>query len=113
MVCRNCCHLGRIGEYPEMIAERGMAAVMFVNTHGGGTHLGRHDFCEQRNHRAVVKPEDHREPQRELHPLIERAVFPQQHALHSDRPDQDAGQRCHYAQLDQQCDEERFHSQLL
>jgi len=29
-------HLGRIGDYPRMAAERGMAAVMFVNSHGGG-----------------------------------------------------------------------------
>jgi uncharacterized oxidoreductase len=33
---RNCCHIGRVGEYPEIAAARGMAAVMFVNTHGGG-----------------------------------------------------------------------------
>jgi uncharacterized oxidoreductase len=31
-----CCHLGKVGDYPLMAAERGMAAVMFVNTHGGG-----------------------------------------------------------------------------
>jgi uncharacterized oxidoreductase len=34
--CRNCCHLGRIGEYPERLAHRGLASVMFVNTHGAG-----------------------------------------------------------------------------
>lgn len=33
---RNCCHLGRVGEYPALVADRGMVAVMFVNTHGGG-----------------------------------------------------------------------------
>ena len=33
---RNCCHIGRVGEYPEIAAARGMASVMFVNTHGGG-----------------------------------------------------------------------------
>ena len=33
---RNCCHIGRVGEYPEIAAARGMACVMFVNTHGGG-----------------------------------------------------------------------------
>jgi hydroxycarboxylate dehydrogenase B len=31
-----CCHLGRIGDYPLMAANRGMIAVMFVNTHGAG-----------------------------------------------------------------------------
>lgn len=33
---RECAHLGRIGDYPLMAARAGMAAVMFVNTHGGG-----------------------------------------------------------------------------
>ncbi|MBM3774384.1 MAG: Ldh family oxidoreductase [Acidobacteria bacterium] len=33
---RNCCHLGRIGDYAAMAAEEGMAAVLFVNTHGAG-----------------------------------------------------------------------------
>ena len=31
-----CCHIGRVGDYPMMAATRGMVAVMFVNTHGGG-----------------------------------------------------------------------------
>jgi uncharacterized oxidoreductase len=31
-----CCHLGRVGDYPLMAARAGLAAVMFVNTHGGG-----------------------------------------------------------------------------
>jgi len=31
-----CCHLGRAGDYPLMAARAGLAAVMFVNTHGGG-----------------------------------------------------------------------------
>jgi uncharacterized oxidoreductase len=31
-----CCHIGRVGDYPKMAAARGMLAVMFVNTHGGG-----------------------------------------------------------------------------
>jgi hydroxycarboxylate dehydrogenase B len=31
-----CCHIGRVGDYPARAAVRGMAAVMFVNTHGGG-----------------------------------------------------------------------------
>jgi uncharacterized oxidoreductase len=33
---RNCGHIGRVGEYPEIAAAKGMAAVMFVNTHGAG-----------------------------------------------------------------------------
>ena len=34
--CRNSCHIGRVGEYPERLARRGFASVMFVNTHGAG-----------------------------------------------------------------------------
>jgi len=33
---RQCCHLGRIGDYPLMAAKAGLVTVMFVNTHGGG-----------------------------------------------------------------------------
>ena len=33
---RNCCHIGRVGEFPAMAAERGMVAMIFVNGHGGG-----------------------------------------------------------------------------
>ena len=33
---RNCCHIGRVGEWPAMAAERGMVAMIFVNGHGGG-----------------------------------------------------------------------------
>jgi uncharacterized oxidoreductase len=33
---RQCCHLGRIGDYPLMAAKAGLATVMFVNTHGAG-----------------------------------------------------------------------------
>ena len=36
VAARQCCHIGRVGEYPMMASARGMAAVMFVNTHGGG-----------------------------------------------------------------------------
>ena len=32
----NCNHLGRAGDYPLMAAKRGMAAVLYLNTHGGG-----------------------------------------------------------------------------
>jgi uncharacterized oxidoreductase len=33
---KQCCHLGRIGDYPLMAARAGFVAVMFVNTHGAG-----------------------------------------------------------------------------
>ena len=32
----NCNHLGRAGDYSTMAAKRGMAAVLYLNTHGGG-----------------------------------------------------------------------------
>lgn len=32
----DCNHIGRAGDYPAMAAREGMAAVLFVNTHGGG-----------------------------------------------------------------------------
>jgi LDH2 family malate/lactate/ureidoglycolate dehydrogenase len=31
-----CCHLGRIGDYPLMAARAALVAITFVNTHGGG-----------------------------------------------------------------------------
>jgi uncharacterized oxidoreductase len=33
---RQCCHIGRAGDFVLQAARRGMAAVMFVNTHGAG-----------------------------------------------------------------------------
>ena len=45
---RNFCHLGRVGEYPEIIAGRGMASVMFVNTHGGGKLVAPYGGIERR-----------------------------------------------------------------
>jgi uncharacterized oxidoreductase len=45
---RQCCHLGRIGDYPIMAAERGMAAIMFVNTHGGGKLVAPFGGIERR-----------------------------------------------------------------
>ena len=33
---QQCNHIGRAGDYPLMAARRGMAATLFVNTHGGG-----------------------------------------------------------------------------
>jgi uncharacterized oxidoreductase len=45
---RQCCHLGRVGDYPAMAAERGMVAVMFVNTHGGGKLVAPYGGIERR-----------------------------------------------------------------
>ena len=45
---RQCCHLGRIGDYPMMAAERGMAAIMFVNTHGGGKLVAPYGGIDRR-----------------------------------------------------------------
>ena len=36
VVGRQCCHMGRFGDYPQIAARAGMAAVLFSNTHGGG-----------------------------------------------------------------------------
>lgn len=36
LAIRNSGHLGRIGAYPEMLAERGLASIHFVNTSGFG-----------------------------------------------------------------------------
>lgn len=32
----NCNHLGRAGDYPTMAAKKGMASILYLNTHGGG-----------------------------------------------------------------------------
>jgi uncharacterized oxidoreductase len=45
---RNCCHLGRIGDYPRMAADQAMAAVMFINTHGGGKLVAPYGGIERR-----------------------------------------------------------------
>jgi uncharacterized oxidoreductase len=45
---RQCSHLGRVGDYPAMAAERGMVAVMFVNTHGGGKLVAPYGGIERR-----------------------------------------------------------------
>jgi uncharacterized oxidoreductase len=45
---RNCCHLGRVGDYPAMATDRGMAAIMFVNTHGGGKLVAPFGGIERR-----------------------------------------------------------------
>ncbi len=33
---KQCCHIGRAGDYPLMAARAGLVAIMFVNSHGGG-----------------------------------------------------------------------------
>jgi uncharacterized oxidoreductase len=45
---RNCCHLGRIGDYPEMAAREGLVTVMFINTHGGGKLVAPFGGIERR-----------------------------------------------------------------
>ena len=45
---RNCCHLGRVGDYPAIAASRGMTAVMFVNTHGAGRLVAPYGGIERR-----------------------------------------------------------------
>ena len=46
--CRNSCHIGRAGEYPEMLARRGLVSVMFVNTHGAGRLVAPFGGIERR-----------------------------------------------------------------
>lgn len=45
---RNCCHLGRIGDYPEMAAKEGLVTIMFINTHGGGKLVAPFGGIERR-----------------------------------------------------------------
>ncbi len=62
---RNCCHIGRVGEYPEIAAARGMATVMFVNTHGGGKLVAPWGGIDRRlsaNPIAVGVPRPNGEP---------------------------------------------------
>ena len=46
--CRNSCHIGRAGEYPELLAHRGLVSVMFVNTHGAGRLVAPFGGIERR-----------------------------------------------------------------
>lgn len=62
---RQCCHLGRIGDYPAMAARRGMAAIMFVNTHGGGKLVAPFGGIERRlsaNPISIAVPRPSGEP---------------------------------------------------
>ncbi|MCY4586562.1 MAG: Ldh family oxidoreductase [Bryobacterales bacterium] len=34
---RRCSHIGRAGDYPIMVAEAGLASILFLNTHGAGS----------------------------------------------------------------------------
>ena len=45
---RNCAHIGRVGDYPIQAAERGMASVLFVNTHGAGRLVAPFGGIERR-----------------------------------------------------------------
>src|SRR5215831_18918393 len=36
VVASQCCHIGRVGDYPMIAAHKGLIGIMFVNTHGGG-----------------------------------------------------------------------------
>ncbi len=46
--CRNSCHVGRAGEYTEMLARRGFVSVMFLNTHGAGRLVAPFGGIERR-----------------------------------------------------------------
>ncbi len=63
--CRNSCHIGRVGEYPEELARRGFASVMFVNTHGAGRLVAPWGGVERRlsaNPIAAGIPRDNADP---------------------------------------------------
>jgi uncharacterized oxidoreductase len=60
-----CCHIGRIGDYPTMAANNGLAAVMFVNTHGGGKLVAPWGGRERRlsaNPISIAIPRKNAEP---------------------------------------------------
>ena len=41
-------HLGRVGEFMEMVAHAGLVAFSFTNTHGAGVLVAPHGGCERR-----------------------------------------------------------------
>ncbi len=45
---RRCCHIGRAGDFVHQAARQGMAAFMFVNTHGAGKLVAPHGGRERR-----------------------------------------------------------------
>jgi uncharacterized oxidoreductase len=62
---RQCCHLGRVGDYPLMAARAGLAAVMFVNTHGAGKLVapwGGHERRLSANPIAIAIPRSSTSP---------------------------------------------------
>ena len=62
---RQCCHLGRAGDFVLQAAQRGMAAVMFVNTHGAGRLVAPWGGSERRlsaNPIAMAVPRASGEP---------------------------------------------------
>jgi uncharacterized oxidoreductase len=61
----NCNHLGTAGAYPLMAAKRGMAAVLYLNTHGGGKLVAPWGGRERRlsaNPIAAAIPRSSEEP---------------------------------------------------
>ena len=62
---RQFCHMGRLGDYPAMAAREGMAAIMFINTHGGGRLVAPWGGVERRlsaNPIAIAVPRRDRGP---------------------------------------------------
>ena len=62
---RNCTHLGRLGDYPRMAAEQGLAAVMYINTHGAGRLVAPFGGIERRlsaNPIAIAVPRANEQP---------------------------------------------------
>ena len=62
---RQCGHLGRAGDYPLMAAKKGMAALMFLNTHGAGRLVAPWGGSERRlsaNPIAMAVPQSTGEP---------------------------------------------------
>ncbi len=62
---RQCCHLGRAGDFVLQAARRGMAAGMFVNTHGAGRIVAPWGGSERRlsaNPIALAVPRSSGEP---------------------------------------------------
>jgi uncharacterized oxidoreductase len=63
--CHNSCHIGRVGEYAEILARRGYASVMFVNTHGAGRLVAPWGGIERRlsaNPIAIGIPREESDP---------------------------------------------------
>ena len=44
----DCCHIGRVGDYPLRVAERGMIGILFANSHGAGRFVAPWGGIERR-----------------------------------------------------------------